>query len=373
MSLFDWIRLFLCRSGGRSSAKGAAPTSAAESLLSHLRAHGAAGLDLSAADLEGANLDGLNLDGAKLGDYEHRHGARLARASLEGASLRGAILCFADLTGAKLRRADLTAADASYAALDGANLRWAQMADADLYQASLAGANLAQADLTRANLYLARLNGTQFTRSDLRPPLLQEDAEAYVRFLNVVAQRRGRSTDTPSPRLERIRDIYQTLKTNWRGTGRSDDASWAYVRERRAERDMHAPWRAADHFGSATTGSWLSRPLFYIKQTLSWALSWLANLTCGYGESPWRAIGAALVVLLIFPFFYWASRGIVAVHHGSPWDYLMYSISAFTTFGFDNYQAANWFAQLLTGIEALLGMGLFALVMFTLGNRISRL
>jgi hypothetical protein len=355
------------------------PPSAYDRLVDHLQRHGtAAGLDLSNADLEGVVLDGLNLDGIKLGDYARRRGARLERASLVGTSLRSAALCFADFTGAKMRRADLTGADLAYAILDHADLRWAALVETDLYQASLLHTNLAQADLTHVDLYLARLDGTLFSRADLHPPLLQEDSEAHNRFLADLARRRGRPMDSISPPLARAREIYQALKTNWRAIGRPDDASWAYVRERRTERALHAPWRAARFFGqelSSKGSQWrfLAWPGFYLRHTIAWGLSWLADLTCGYGEFPWRAALVALAVLLLFPFLYRASGGIKVVHDTSPLDYLIYSISAFTTFGFDNYQAINWQAQLLTGIEALLGIALFALLMFTLGNRISRL
>ncbi len=53
-------------------------------------------------------------------------------------------------------------------------------------------------------------------------------------------------------------------------------------------------------------------------------------------------------------------------------DYINYSFGAFTTIGFSNFQTTTALAQTLTSIEALLGISILALLMFTLGNRISR-
>lgn len=110
-----------------------------------------------------------------------------------------------------------------------------------------------------------------------------------------------------------------------------------------------------------------------IRHTLHWGFSCLADLTCGYGEHPWRALAAALIVILGFSFLYQANDGIIATHHSFPFDYLVYSMTAFSGIGVANFVTVNPVADLFTGIESLLGIALFALLMFTLGNRMSRL
>jgi hypothetical protein len=48
------------------------------------------------------------------------------------------------------------------------------------------------------------------------------------------------------------------------------------------------------------------------------------------------------------------------------------SISAFATIGFNTLEPVGWGARLLTALEAMFGIGLFALSVFTLGNRMRR-
>ena len=112
---------------------------------------------------------------------------------------------------------------------------------------------------------------------------------------------------------------------------------------------------------------------FYLRHTLKWLLDWAAELSCGYGERPLRTVLWAGVVLLVFPLLYRASNGVISAAGAMSWlDYFNYSFGAFTTFGFDQFQAVTPLAQTLTSIEALLGISVLALLMFTLGNRISR-
>ena len=113
---------------------------------------------------------------------------------------------------------------------------------------------------------------------------------------------------------------------------------------------------------------------FYVRHLFAYVGDWLAELTCGYGERPFRTLGWALATIFVFPFFYWLSGGILSTTGAAlTWlDYLNYSFGAFTTIGFSNFAAVTPLAQTLTSIEALLGISLLALLMFALGNRINR-
>ena len=106
---------------------------------------------------------------------------------------------------------------------------------------------------------------------------------------------------------------------------------------------------------------------------MKWVLDWAAELSCGYGEKPMRSIVCATGILLIFPILFWLSGGVVSDTGLMTWlDYFNYSLGAFTTMGFSEFRATTSSAQTLTSIEALLGISILALLMFTLGKRISR-
>jgi hypothetical protein len=122
------------------------------------------GIDLSGADLTGANLTGVNLGGDDWTGSElllvsegipnvepaNFPGARLHRARLSKANLRGNYLFMVDLSEATLVEADLREADLSLA---------------DLRCADLTAANLARASLRRAKLEGARLSGVNLTNA----------------------------------------------------------------------------------------------------------------------------------------------------------------------------------------------------------------
>ena len=117
-----------------------------------------------------------------------------------------------------------------------------------------------------------------------------------------------------------------------------------------------------------------------MKYFFKWLLDWATELFCGYGERPLRTIGVAVLVLTVFSFVYWATAG-VGWHNPALGkyiastnflDYVIYSAGAFATVGYEGLKAINAAARIWTAIEALLGIAILALLMFTLGNRISR-
>jgi hypothetical protein len=103
-------------------------------------------------------------------------------------------------------------------------------------------------------------------------------------------------------------------------------------------------------------------------------LNWVADLLVGYGERPLRAASCGGVAIVVFALAFWLSGG-VSNPNGQPirWiDYLHYSLATFSTIGFPALTPGNDLAKLLTSLEALTGISLLALLMFSLGNRINR-
>jgi uncharacterized protein YjbI with pentapeptide repeats len=155
-----------------------------------------AGATLTGAHLERALLSGSNLEGADM------FKAHLNAADLEGASLRGAGLLLANLNdtvlwGANLEGARLYGANLEGAALKGANLKDAGLTGASLKDAGLHGAILAGADLTGANLEGAGLEGANLEGANLQGANLRgavllgalyDDATSWPNGLDASAQ-----------------------------------------------------------------------------------------------------------------------------------------------------------------------------------------
>jgi len=353
---------------------------------------GPEGLNLSGYDLSGVNLSGLDLRGVIFGVSKFAGHERIA----SGATLKGAWLQDSDLTGANLARTDLEGAhcwqtifyeaDLHASNLRGANLGKANLRRSDLYGTDLRDTYLVGAQLQEANLCEAQLKGALLSAESIGASIIQETEMQYEEYfkrpyIEPETRRRYRGQHIRRRFLE-AKEIYRTLKNAFIESGRYDDASWAYIKERQMEKKTHWPPSRArfcysnelEDMPIGGLGRWRRLLNFYVRHLFAYIADWLAELTCGYGERPLRTLMWALATIFIFPFFYWLSGGIVSAEGAAlTWlDYLNYSFGAFTTIGFSNFAAVTPLAQTLTSIEALLGISLLALLMFALGNRINR-
>ena len=356
-----------------------------------------AGVDFHEAHMEGARLTGARLDGASF-ERAHLHHADLSSAHLEEASFQGAFLDRANLDGADLSRANLRGASLRTAnllhvSLRQAALQGAHLEDARILHANLGGAMLVHAHLEgaivqhttfeNASLKFARLQGAILEGCDLARVDLSESYLTGVRwygaFLDRSRMRRDQlghaigdelwaSDEKTAQAYREASEAYLLLKNNFSSIGRYEDAAWAYVKEQQMEKmAYHWGWRWR---------FWRPWPAFG-----RWLRNWAYELLTGYGERPFLPVLWGLVVILTFAGGYAVAGNIAPDFAGDPataqgshsfMDALTHSIAAFATIGFNTLEPLGWGARLLTAIESAFGIGLFALFIFTLGNRMSR-
>jgi uncharacterized protein YjbI with pentapeptide repeats len=358
--------------------------------------HPAGGVCLSGARLKGADLSGARLQRAVLG-YAHLQGAFLLGAELQGADLRdaqlqGAVLINAELQGARLGFAQLQETNLTGAQLQGAYLGFAQLHKAALMDAQLQGADLMDAQLQGANLINADLKeadlrSAQIERVDMYRVASLVGAHwhgAFLEYTRIGRRDLGQSIgDEDEARRhgsagfeERLlkaeaysdaSEAYLLLKNNFNQIGRYEDASWAYVKEQQVEKTAYYwEWRAL---------GWRARGSLW-----RWLRNWAYELATGYGERVYMPVLWAIVVVAVFAGIYAVAGNIASGDVGAlqgepthnPLIALVHSISAFATIGFNTLEPQGWGARLLTALEAMFGVGLFALFIFTLGNRMSR-
>ena len=388
------------------------------------------GINLQGANLQEANLAGANLRGAYVA------GANLQRAFVRGANLQGAILASARVQGAFLALTNFQEALLVFAKLQGAylgsaNLKGANLSDANLKEAHLWDANLKGADLRHANLKGAYLVGARLQEAYLRRTRLPgailiychlekvnlfgaeslKGAWFYHAFLDDTRLRRDQLGDAIGEELHGryglAREAYMALKNNFAEIGRYGDESWAYVKERQMGKMCHAPWRARrfyvmgapqrkppslwtndlaqldERWGDTEESklpAWHPRVLWSCAtHTRKWALDWIEELLCKYGESLGRVLGWMIASLLGFAAYYWRIGGVWLVEPNgearvatSFWHYLIYSAGAFTTTQFARLQAADDRVRMVTAIQAIIGIVLAGLLGFVAGNRIRR-
>jgi uncharacterized protein YjbI with pentapeptide repeats len=321
------------------------------------------GLNLKKANLAGANLRLANLSGVDL-----------TFANLSGAWLNDTCLQYTNFFRANMERAILRRADMRYARLGGTDLR-----GATLYRVQLEDTDLRDSRLEGANLVLANLDKADITRASLGDHLILEDLQTFTQWVKKekIWIEPGEWEYNMPRRLIYLKEIYIGLKSSFLSHGRYGDASWAYFQEQKLNRKMHEPASARFFFGGkaaqANPGSWLWWR-FHLRNLFLWLGLWGMEISCGFGEKPWRSIGLALGTILLFPFLYMASNGLRVTASALPvWsDYWIYSLGSFVTLNFSRFQLTNRWVEFLTGMEGLVGIALLALLMFALGNRISR-
>ncbi len=105
-------------------------------------------------------------------------------------------------------------------------------------------------------------------------------------------------------------------------------------------------------------------------------LSYIGWATTGYFERPARIVATALATMLGFGLLYYPGVAAATFQGLSSRDALTtfsetlhLSIITFSTVGYGNIHPTNGIARLLTGIEALLGVSLFGILIFTLTRR----
>ena len=343
-----------------------------------------AGADLADGVLFGAVLGGADLTAALLEDADlrdaHLRFAQLGMAALEGADLRGA-----DLWGAKCREADIDKVDFRGAELEEADLRDTDARECDFRTARLGLTDFRGADLRRSDFRDAVLRATKFDRADLRLALLQnadlsnctlEHASIGDARLERTRLRPGQFGGAIGEEVAGDFDAaargYQTLERNFADQGDPESASWAYRKRRRmtkaqCRKDMAQAARRGHVMGTA-------------RSAFHWLADWLVELVCDYGESVPRVLATYVVVVFGFGLGYFIDGAIVKEEGGGRVvtrefeDVALYSLTAMLapTDPPEGLHPATGWVQLVTTLQASVGIFLTGLLGFVAGNRIRR-
>jgi len=341
---------------------------------------------LVCANLEGADLAGANFQNAKL------HYANLSRARLWDANFTAAHLSNADLSMAALQNADFSRANLNDAIIDRCLLYhvffknteirreqikeiWEEKMAKKIREAYLFDLGVAPEKIKKDldnNVISEELlsefkkNGFPISRGAIvtrKFNLSQEEWSLVDKMENkkfIIRETDGRLSVYGGRII--IRKIkkdsrvyynaasiaYNRLKNNFVSIGRHSDAGWAFIKEKRMERK--------------TFGIGLKR-----------FVSWLMDLSCGYGEQPWKVIIISMLIVIGFGFGYWILDGIETdINIAIRWyDYFVFSLRNFVTLGLTDLKPVTLIIKILSSFEAASGIGLFALLMYSFGRRLT--
>ena len=296
--------------------------------------------DLSGLDLSNYDLSGADLTGAKLS------GSILSRCNLSNASLTQAEMDNCECLGSDLSGANLNECLAKRAGFGATNMTGASFFGAQMPGVSLSNSNLEEADFRTANLEGAHirqvnLTDTNFTRANLSKVDFEESNVRKTRFTD--ADLRGAS----------LRYIKNFHKATWiRADIRSVDFCGAYM-VRRFIMDENYLFEFRSH-------SKFNLILYYL---------WWLSSDCGRSILRWTLL--IWINLIFFAILY----RFVAIDYG---DYetalspLYYSLVTFTTLGYGDNIPASLPAQILAGIEVILGYVALGGLLSILANKIAR-
>ena len=329
-------------------------------------------LKLNRSDLHHTSFDGASLDDVDLSETR-AGGAAFSSASLHRVVFRRAELMSADFSSAKLLECNFEDTYMPMSDWRGATVIRGTFARARLANARLEGVDFSavnEGGLHGVQWSEAHLDRTRLRRDQLGEKLAQEiEAESGLRVWATREEPYLEFRLPPDYRPDAFRiarDEYAIHKNNFASIGRYADSSWAYYKERTMER-KRLLW------------SFWIEPYERKRDLWAWILNWVEFLLTGYGERPWRAAGASAVTILIFAFLYqWWDLVEFNSACQKGWEchefvgHLLYSGAAFVAVGSSVARVNSRLGEVVTILEAGMGIALFALLLFTLGNRISR-
>jgi len=390
----------------------------------HLSFANLQGVDLSGANLQGADLSFANLQGAHLGGAKLQ-GARLSHVNLQGAYLPFANLQRVHLSDAKLEGANLLGVRVdSETCLDGANLTYANLYHSyldetkTLRNAEFKGEEINEivADFIKGrNKDLAVLDVDKIKRynSEVVARLLEEGLVRYTcrgerivffdrngqrvvknpenaksRFfqrprkrrnfeeegveiseLNDLIDREGLEKYLYEGSVEELKELYEASYEVY------NKLYYFYIQNGRFEEALRMHYRRCE----------VRRKLLSERGGINRLRSWIYDffvlkLLTGYGVKISRPLIASAIIISIFAFLFWLTKGIVKNVNGKMvapdfFDYLYHSVITFTSLGYSNIQpnlVVGHIPQVLAAIESILGALMMALLIFTITYRVSR-
>jgi uncharacterized protein YjbI with pentapeptide repeats len=288
--------------------------------------------------------DGPDLSGVRAVGRLDLSGATMAGADLSGADLSTAD---ADLSGADLTRSNLRHADLSGVDLEDADLSRSALYGADLSNALLYGTLLSDARISDATDFgvegrerrLPFLTPSPDVAYDTRSEPLPDPGEVsnYTRAATTYAEIESVAHDNAASRLA------------------STCFLWRKDMQRKRYRSGTGDGNRAEH--------------------LSWLRSTVANLVVRYGESPYRVVSQAGVVIFVCGLLYWALDLLAAtddVADPSLVDAMYFSTLTFTTLGLGDFRPVGDLGRALAIFETSAGVVLLALLVFVFGRRATR-
>ncbi|GAB7020955.1 pentapeptide repeat-containing protein [Halostagnicola bangensis] len=304
--------------------------------------------------LSNTSLDGVDFSGIVTNHSDFSF-SDLTGAIVTPATFRNCNFYHSNLSSKSLFDGNFTGSDFQHADLSDCNLDMTDFCNNNLKNADLSESHCHRTDFSGANLEGAILDNTVITSADFR------SSKIFHTSLNGASM-----TDSAvfgdkviyekEDEWGKAISVYHNLTRIHHESGFLESARDYYYREKESQRKKY---REGDN-------------------SKKWLFSEASRIITGYGDRPWRVIGVAISIILLWSVMYAIMGGVQ--HNGeqlqinSMWeviDYIYFSTITFTTLGFGDFQPYGQVARVFAGVQAGLGALMLALLIFVLGRRIT--
>jgi hypothetical protein len=199
-----------------------------------------------------------------------------------------------------------------------------------------------------------------FTDEDASVPCYCDDGSEHDgRYIidSVVCPRHDRKATHAA-----LRTTYAYAKSGASAVGDNASAGAFFYRERVASRRAQ--------FETATSRRLDVGVLTRLNVLSKWARSLLLSATTGYGEQPYRVVGASLLTILGFGLLYRSSS--IPTSDPTGIDTLTFSFQSFVSFVLGPPETTSVFIRGLSAVEGFVGAFFIGLFVFTLTRRVHR-
>jgi len=158
-----------------------------------------------------------------------------------------------------------------------------------------------------------------------------------------------------------LETTYLKAKNGASDVGDTHAASEFFLRERKYQR--------RSYFGQLLGADTIRERATHLYK---WGASWMYNLTCGYGERPFRTVGFGLLIIAVFTVIY--NYTVNLPGEETPLRLLTFSIQTFVALLLGGIEPQNQtiLVQFLTAFEAFIGGFAIALFVFALTRSVQR-
>lgn len=324
--------------------------------------NGPEGLDLSGRDLTGINLSREVLENIIIEKGLLESIPKWVSPVTQGITLQGVNLSFCVLTGANLSDSDLQGADLRGSRCDHVDFINANLCDTILFDATMDNSVFDDAKLFGANLFGAEFFNATISRECFGDSIIQE-SKSYKQPLSL-------PMSEDRERFWQASKIYQSLQASFANSAAWTDASWAFLKARRMEKQL-----ATLQAGKAWKNRDIRKFILAIWRRISYEI---VEKLCDYGENPWLVLMWIIFLWLVLSLIYGISDGIQHIYDNTTannlYDWLTFSLATMATIDPIGLVAADTpVMRFIMPLQTLFAIALTGLFGFTLGNRINRI